>query len=83
MYDYSILPGAQLQAPPLVELGTFLSGSVTWNVNLAVGTLITIHVKDNVGRDGYSGKLSFPLITEDCLPLHMRICLICRLQELL
>jgi hypothetical protein len=53
----SVIPAGNTAAPPLVDFGTIQSSPFTWNVNLDAGTAVTIHIKDSVGADGYSGQV--------------------------
>jgi len=57
-YYLSILPGGQSGGAPLKQFGEQSGTSLTWNVDLAAGTSITLAVRDSTGAVNYSDQVS-------------------------
>ncbi|KAF8520518.1 hypothetical protein JB92DRAFT_3111729 [Gautieria morchelliformis] len=53
-YFLSILPGGQVGAAPIENLGTQSGTSLTWNADIASGTSITFQIKDSTGATAFS-----------------------------
>ncbi|KIR53141.1 hypothetical protein I315_04177 [Cryptococcus gattii Ru294] len=56
-YYLAALPGGEVAASALENIGTVDSTSYTWTVNIASGTNITIKVTDGQGNVAYSSPL--------------------------
>ena len=65
---FSILPGGQPSAPPLVDFGRVEGNSRTWNANLGVGTSIFFQVRDSQGALGQSSAVSILTGSESQFP---------------
>jgi len=57
-YYPTIIPGGDPSGTPLVQFNTTSSDSVTWMVNLAAGTQVTIAVTDSTGTENYSSVVT-------------------------
>ncbi|KAG8983007.1 hypothetical protein FRB94_008186 [Tulasnella sp. JGI-2019a] len=58
-YYVTVLPGGQPGAAPLESLSSGTSGtSLTWNVDIAAGTEVTIGVRDSTGSVAYSALVT-------------------------
>lgn len=57
-YYLSILPGGQPSAPAIKTFPTQTGTSLTWNVDIAANTGITIQIKDSTGATEYSDTVN-------------------------
>ncbi|WWC60430.1 uncharacterized protein I303_103002 [Kwoniella dejecticola CBS 10117] len=58
-YILAVIPGGQVSAAAIETIGDNLSTSpITWNVNLASGTSITLKITDSTGTIAYSSPLT-------------------------
>ncbi|WVQ93649.1 hypothetical protein IAU59_000725 [Kwoniella sp. CBS 9459] len=58
-YILAVIPGGQVSAAAIATIGDSLTTSpVTWNVNLAAGTSITLKLTDSTGAIAYSSPLT-------------------------
>ncbi|PLW13365.1 hypothetical protein PCANC_06217 [Puccinia coronata f. sp. avenae] len=67
-YTISAIPGGQVGAAPLVELGTQSGDSYTWIANLPAGTSTTLQIRDSRGNINYSQMFTIqPNSDSSCL----------------
>lgn len=53
-YIITVLPAGQVSAAPLETLSSSATGnSLTWNVNLPVGTSVTLQIRDSTGSSSH------------------------------
>ncbi|OCF36310.1 hypothetical protein I317_02037 [Kwoniella heveanensis CBS 569] len=58
-YILAVIPGGQVSAAAIATIGDSLTSSpVTWTVNLAAGTSITLKLTDSTGAIAYSSPLT-------------------------
>ncbi|WVR03707.1 hypothetical protein IAU60_000702 [Kwoniella sp. DSM 27419] len=58
-YILAVIPGGQVSAAAIATIGDSITSSpVTWNVNLAAGTSITLKITDATGTIAYSSPLT-------------------------
>jgi len=57
-YYPAIIPGGQSAAAPLKQFPSQTGTSLTWNVDLAAGTSVTIQVTDGAGTINYSSQVT-------------------------
>ncbi|KAF9450346.1 hypothetical protein P691DRAFT_476758 [Macrolepiota fuliginosa MF-IS2] len=57
-YYPSIIPGGQPSAPAIKSFDTTSSTSLTWKVDIAPGTSITVALKDSTGATAYTDTIN-------------------------
>ncbi|KAL5485728.1 hypothetical protein ACEPAI_6769 [Sanghuangporus weigelae] len=57
-YFPSIIPGGQVSATPLKSFDSTSATQLTWNVDIAAGTSITIALRDSTGAQVYSDAVT-------------------------
>ncbi|RDB25771.1 Protein disulfide-isomerase erp38 [Hypsizygus marmoreus] len=58
LHAFSILPGSQPGASPLIDLGVQNGNSYTWTVNIAAGTSIGLTLRDSTGTTANSAPFT-------------------------
>ncbi|TXT13794.1 hypothetical protein VHUM_01161 [Vanrija humicola] len=57
-YFVSVIPGGQPGAAALVDFGEQTGNQLTWRVNLAAGTQISLKIVDQTGNTNYAQAVS-------------------------
>ncbi|EJU04712.1 hypothetical protein DACRYDRAFT_20356 [Dacryopinax primogenitus] len=57
-YIISVIPGGQVGAAAIENIGTFTSTSVTWSVDIPAGTSLTLQLRDGTGQPLYSAPFT-------------------------
>ncbi|KAK7454660.1 hypothetical protein VKT23_011413 [Stygiomarasmius scandens] len=64
-YFLSILPGGQVSATALKSFDSTNATSITWTVDIAAGTSITLQIRDSTGTVAYSDVVTIQSSSDD------------------